>query len=83
MIKRFWYWLFPEWETIQYVKGEWNIHVITDFFWDYYETKYCYFWVKYSKRLNKYKLEMNGYKPQEHNLCDELYNHVIELNRKK
>ena len=83
MVKRFWYWLFPEWECKKYVRGQWNLHVSTDLFGDYNETKYCYFWIQYSKRRNRYKLEMNGYKPQDHNLCDELYNMVIELNGKK
>lgn len=81
IFKRFYGWLKNDWEVTQQTTGQWNISVSTDLFGNSKETKYCWFYIEYSKYLNQYKLRLEGYKPMEHKLYDIYREELIKLKK--
>lgn len=60
MIKRIYYWLFPDWKTIKVLHGNWTSNK-SGSIWDVAIYK-----IQYSKGLNKYRLKLSGYWPLKH-----------------
>lgn len=79
-MKNLWYRLFPRWKVVHTGTGEWNIKVSTDLFGNYKETKYCYFELLYSARLNRYKSTASGYHARDHVMYTNYKNEAIRLN---
>lgn len=68
MIKKIYYWLFPDWKIVEVMMSRWNIgqgSLFNDF------TELVSYTFLYSKRLNKYKLKLSGHKPKFHPMYKE------------
>lgn len=74
MIKKIYYWLFPEWKIIEVIQGKW-----VTVFGDHIHS-YVVYEILYSKRLSKYKLRCSGTNWNKHPNYLEVIKTVNRLN---